>query len=264
MTAPSSERAGDQLADDSVLPELALTIVAVGDELHGEFPVLETMCTPGTDVVRPSVAATQADAVLGLHAIRALAPRLPVTLDLDVHLFPEAAGLDRMLGVSRLVRAGRNVIVTDMEFRSPAGRVVGYGSGAFMAIPEPGFRSPDLDEVLGRFGTPRGTLSVPIAERIGCVRTGPGTAVLPSTSVVHNGAAAINGGMLAVVAEEAALAADPGAARLESIHLRFVRGVRVGPAVATADAHGGMARVEVRDASTGGIAAVATTRAVPA
>jgi hypothetical protein len=38
----------------------------------------------------------------------------------------------------------------------------------------------------------------------------------------------------------------------------------VGPAVATADAHGGMARVEVRDASTGGIAAVATTRAVPA
>ena len=264
MTAPSPERSGDQLADDSVLPELALTIVAVGDELHGAFPVLDTMCTPGTDVVRPSVAATQADAILGLHAIRALAPRLPVTLDLDVHLFPEAAGLDRMLGVSRLVRAGRTVIVTDMEFRSPAGRVVGYGGGTFMAIPEPGFRSPDLDEVLARFGEPRGTLVAPITERIGCVRTGPGTAVLPSTSVVHNGAGAINGGMLAVVAEEAALAADPGAARLASIHLRFVRGVRVGPAVATADAHGRTARVEVRDASTGGIATVATTRSVPA
>lgn len=69
---------------ESALAELGLVVAGVGDEMHGEFPVLPTMCFPGTSFVRASVAATVADAVLGFHAIRALAPRLPVTLELDV------------------------------------------------------------------------------------------------------------------------------------------------------------------------------------
>jgi acyl-coenzyme A thioesterase PaaI-like protein len=245
---------------ESALAELGLVVTAVGDEMHGQFPVLPTMCSPGTTFVRASVAATVADAVLGFHAIRALAPRLPVTLELDVHLFDEVEGVERLYGVSRVVKAGQSVIVTSMDFRDGGGRLVGFGSGSFMAIPNPEFTAPSIDAVLERFATPQGTLAVPLVERIGLVRTEAGTAVLPCRPVVHNGSKAINGGMLAVVAEEAALSGDPAATRIESIHVRFLRAIRVGPAVATADVHHGMARVDVRDASTDTVAAIATTR----
>jgi hypothetical protein len=52
---------------------------------------------------------------------------------------------------------------------------------------------------------------------------------------VHNASRAINGGMLAVAVEEAALSADPQARWIESMHLRYLRSIRVGPAVARAD-----------------------------
>jgi hypothetical protein len=87
-----------------------------------------------------------------------------------------------------------------------------------------------------------------------------GTAVLPCTPVVHNASAAINGGLLALVVEEAALSADPTAGRIESVQLRYLRAIRVGPAVASAELHHGMGRVEVRDASNDAVAAIATTR----
>jgi len=129
-----------------------------------------------------------------------------------------------------------------------------------MASPDPQWLAPPLEEVLARFGTPRGTLTTPLAERIGCERTEPGTVVLPCTPNVHNAAKAINGGMLAVAVEEAALSADADAHWIESMHLRYLRSIRVGPAVARADVHYAMGRVEVVDASTDEVAAIATTR----
>jgi hypothetical protein len=66
--------------------------------------------------------------------------------------------------------------------------------------------------------------------------------------------------MLAVAVEEAALSADPEARWIESMHLRYLRSVRVGPAIARADVHYGTGRVEVHDASTDTVAAIATTR----
>lgn len=68
-------------------------------------------------------------------------------------------------------------------------------------------------------------------------------------------------GLIALVAGEAALSLTPGAT-LSSMALRFLRPVRVGPAVATAQVRAGLGRVEVRDA--GGDdrrAVIVTTRA---
>jgi acyl-coenzyme A thioesterase PaaI-like protein len=130
-----------------------------------------------------------------------------------------------------------------------------------MAIPNPEFVAPAIDDVLERFATPMGRLPEPIAERIGCERVAPGETVLPCTPIVHNGSKAINGGLLAVAVEEAALSAGPVATRIESLHLRFLRAVRVGPARVRADVHHGMARVEVVDEASGAVAAIATTRA---
>ena len=225
--------------EPSAVHDLGLGILPVDDELHGTAAIQPTMWTPGTEHLRVSVAATWADALLGLHAVRVMTPRLPVTLDLDVHLFDEIAGVEQVHGRSRLV---------------------GFGSGTFMAAPDPSLTMESMDWVLDRFATPMGSLAVPLAERIGCERTEPGVAVQPCTPVVHNASKAINGGLLVLAIEEAALSADPAATRIESVQVRYLRAIRVGPAIARAELHHGMGRVEVRDASTDAIAAIATTR----
>jgi acyl-coenzyme A thioesterase PaaI-like protein len=245
---------------NSAIDELGLAMEAVGDELHGWADIRPTMWAPGTEMLRASVAMTWADSLLGLHALKALEPRLTVTLELDVHLFDDVAGIDRVHARSRLVKAGQAVIFTTLDFLGDDGHLIGFGSGSFMAIPDPKWLSPPLEEILVRFGAPRGTLTEPVAERVGCERTGPGTVVLPCTPAVYNASRAINGGMLAVAVEEAALSADPEARWVESMHLRYLRSIRVGPAVARADVHYGTGRVEVIDASTDKVAAIATTR----
>ena len=250
----------DDFPTNSAVNDLGLAMAAVGEELHGWADVRSTMWAPGTEMLRVSVAMAWADALLGLHALKALAPRLTVTLELDAHLFDDVAGVERVQARSRLVKAGSAVIFTTLDFFADDGRLIGFGSGSFMAIPDPQWTAPPLDEILSGFAAPRGSLVEPLAERIGCERTEPGTAVLPCTPVVHNAARAINGGMLAVAVEEAALSADPEARWIESMHLRFLRSVRVGPAVARADVHYGTGRVEVLDASTDLVAAIATTR----
>jgi acyl-coenzyme A thioesterase PaaI-like protein len=252
--------AEDDLPTDSVVNDLGLAMEAVGDELHGRADILPTMWAPGTELLRVSVAMTWADALLGLHAMKALEPRLTVTLELDAHLFDDVVGVERVHARSRLVKAGQQVIFTTLDFLAADGRLIGFGSGSFMAIPDPKWLAPPLEDVLTRFGAPRGRLVVPLVERIGCTRTEPGTAVLPCAPVVHNASRAINGGLLAVAVEEAALSVDPEARWIESMHLRYLRSIRVGPAVARADVHYGTGRVEVHDASTGAIAAIATTR----
>lgn len=254
----------DEVEVQSALAELGLTVDTDGDEIIGTIEVWPTMWTPGTRCLRASVAASIADAVLGFHAIRALGPRLPVTLELDVHLFDEIADVAHVHARSRVVKAGQSVIVSSADFRDDDGRLVGIGSGSFMAIPNPEFTVPRLDDVLRRFTAPLGRLEVPLAERIGCERTEPGTAVLPSAPIVHNGSKAINGGMLSVAVEEAALSGDPAAARIETLHVRFLRAIRAGPAVAVADVHQGIARVEVRDAGSDAVAAIATTHSTTA
>ena len=248
----------------TVLDELGMRLVREGEEAVGEATVREEMWSPGTTCTRVTVAATWADAVLGMHAIVAFAPRLPTPLDLDVHLFDEVADAERILMRSRLVKAGSSVVVSAMDFRDQDGRLVGVGGASFMVVPDPSFVLPPVEVIFERFANPGGTLTVPLAERIGCTRDAPGVASLPCGPAVHNGSKAINGGLLTLAVEEAALTADPDAARIESVHVRYLRAIRTGPAVARADVHHHMGRVEVTDASTGKVAAIATTRSTGA
>ncbi|CAO5162309.1 hypothetical protein FAIPA1_210066 [Frankia sp. AiPs1] len=54
---------------------------------------------------------------------------------------------------------------------------------------------------------------------------------------MRNGANAIQGGLLTAVVEEAARSADPDQRPLGFLHVRYLRSVRVGPAVARATVH---------------------------
>jgi hypothetical protein len=85
-------------------------------------------------------------------------------------------------------------------------------------------------------------------------------AVLPRSADGLNSSGTLNGGLVALVIEEAALSLTPRAT-LSSMAMRYLRPVRIGPAVATAEVHAGLGRIEVHDAGTPDrLAVVATTR----
>jgi acyl-coenzyme A thioesterase PaaI-like protein len=107
-----------------------------------------------------------------------------------------------------------------------------------------------------------GRLGLPFAERAGCERREPGIAVLPRSEDGLNAAGTVNGGLIALAVEEAALSLTPEST-LSTMALRYLRPVRSGPAVATATVRAGLGRVDVRDAGGDDRPAVtATTRAL--
>jgi hypothetical protein len=72
----------------------------------------------------------------------------------------------------------------------------------------------------------------------------------------------VNGGLLALAVEEAVLSTLPPATTLSMLAMRYLRPVRVGPAVAEAVAHGRVAEVTVVDHGRGDdVAVLATARA---
>ena len=100
----------------------------------------------------------------------------------------------------------------------------------------------------------------PSLRRVGCERLEPGTAVLPRSDDGLNSSNTFNGGLIALVVEEAVLSLSPGAT-VSSLILRYLRPVRIGPAVASARTGSGLGEIEVRDAGNGNrLSVLATTR----
>ena len=87
---------------------------------------------------------------------------------------------------------------------------------------------------------------MPFAERASCILRAPGIAALKSAEkMVSTRCNTINGGLLALAAEEAVRSLYEGQA-LCSLALRYVRPCRVGPAVAVAERHGSLGTVEIK------------------
>lgn len=245
-----------------VIRELGFQLSRVGDELHGRATVIPELCVPGTTTVRTSVFAAWTDTIAGLLASRAIAPRVPTTLELDVHLARQPSACRVVDAVGQMVKAGSSVNVLSVEFTSDAGDPLGHGSASFMATPDRTVTVPH-DAIRQASALPAERLRVPLAERAGCERREPGVAVLPKSDDGLNVAKTINGGLIALVVEEAALSLTADAT-LSSMALRYLRPMRIGPAIATAHVHAGLGRVEVRDAgSADRLSVIATTRTFP-
>jgi acyl-coenzyme A thioesterase PaaI-like protein len=242
-----------------ILTELGYDVVRAGDELHGVAEVVPEMFVPGTDAIRTSILATWTDTTCGLLAIDVVGPRVPVTLELDVHLYEPPHEHDRIHAVGRLLKAGRSVVVLTVDFIGGDGRPLAVGTGSFMASPNPDVRvlgsTDEMLEARLHMGT---RLSMPLAERAGCRRIAPGVAEQPKTEEGLNSSKTLNGGLIALAIEEAALSLTPDAT-LSSLAMRYLQPVRIGPALATAQVRAGLGRIEVRDTGNDDRLCVAAT-----
>lgn len=226
-----------------ILRELGFATRRSGDELHGAAEITPEMHVPGTGHLRTSVLVTWADTLAGLLASLVMGPRVPVTLELDIHLHGPAPATGLVEAVGRTVKVGRSVFVAELDF-TVAGEPIAVAGASFMVAPDPAVTLPDRLSV--ELPPSADRLRVPLAERAQCVRTAPGVAVLPRTVEGLNASDTVNGGLLALVAEESVLSLAPGAT-LGFLGLRYLLGARVGPVTATARKHGELARVQVRD-----------------
>ncbi len=264
MTEQTSPTGPDLGRGQHATDELDFTVHVDGDELRGEATMTPHAYVPGTDIPQITLLTTWADYTVGALAVSALAPRMPVTLELAVHIYPEAAGLEKITWNAEVVKTGRTVVVLHSEFRSGDGRPAGFANALFVAGPDPGSVGPARQHLEWHYSKPRSALTEPLATMLGSQVVAPGHAVLPCSPHILNTAGAINGGLIAIAVEQAALSADPDASTLESIQLRYLRGVRTGPASAHATVHHGIGQVEVHDCATGKLAIVATTRGASA
>jgi acyl-coenzyme A thioesterase PaaI-like protein len=252
----NADQETDQEGRGHILRELGLTTRQVGDELHGAAAITPHMHAPGTPHLRTSILATWADTLTGLLAAGTMAPRVPVTIELDVHLYRRAPSSGQVQGVARTIKAGRSIFVAGVDFTSEDGEPIAIGAGSFMLAPDPSVRLPGRLSV--DMPPPQELLSVPLAERADCRRLEPGVAVLQRSRDGLNASNTVNGGLIALVAEEAVLSLAPGDT-LCSLGLRYLQPVRVGPVVATAELDAGLGRVNVRDSGNGDRHSVAAT-----
>ena len=234
----------DDPPSQHILNELGFAVKKTITGLEGVGSVIPEMQVPDSPHLRTSILAAWADHLSGLLAITVISPLVPVTLELDVHLYAPAPGSGTVRCTARTLKAGRSVFMASTTFESGDGEPIAVSTGSFMAAPNPDLRLPSTFSFDGP--PPEQRLSVPLAERAGCQRVEPGTAVLPRSDDGLNSSNTVNGGLIALGVEEAALSLAPGTT-LSSLSLRFVRPVRSGPAVASAQARSGLAQIEVRD-----------------
>ena len=225
--------------------------------MSGNATVVPEICYPGTTVTRTAVLLTWADVVTGVLCAVRMTPRIAVTLDLDVHLFrlPHDGVIE---AESRIVKAGKSVMVAEAWLRQPGDDTpFGVSHGSFMASPNPAHEAPP--------GFPpslhaRGRMTVPLAERAQVRHVGPGVAEVPRMPDGQNPVGSIQGGLVALSAEEAVRTLDPDA-MLTSLTIRYLRPFSTGPAHATATLEHGLAHVHIRDGGPDGkLGAVVTAR----
>lgn len=242
-----------------IMRDLGFGVSGTAEEMNGSAHVIPEMWVPGTQALRLSILAAWADIASGYIAMGLFNPGVPVTLDLDVHLHRPAVGIDEVTMVARVQKSGHSVSVLSIEIFGDR-ETIGFAHATFMASPNPSLRMPTVvsDERLLHFHPAR--LEVPLAERARCERLAPGLASIPMLPDGLNASGTLNGGLLALVVEEAALSAVQGGT-LASLSMRYAQPVRIGPAVAEAEVRNGLGSIVVRDAGRDDrLAVIASTR----
>jgi acyl-coenzyme A thioesterase PaaI-like protein len=243
---------------NNVLASLGFWIEPDGDTMVGRAVVTPEMWAPGTKALRTGILGAWTDVVTGMVAVEVMFPRIPVTLDLDVHLFEEPPSTGTVEMVAQSIKVGRSVAVFEVDLRVD-GELFGMGTSKFVLAPDPALRMEHKPRLARRPDQP--PLAEPFAKVARIEIVEPGVASVPNAPDARNAVNTLNGAVLAVCVEEAALSLSPGSS-LALLDMHYLQPVRVGPAIARADVRNGVGRVEVRDAGADDrLAVMATTRA---
>jgi acyl-coenzyme A thioesterase PaaI-like protein len=230
--------------------ELGLNMELAGDTLVGYAEVVPQLCVPEAGVLRPSVLLAWADSLCGSLATEQTLPQVCMTVDLNVRVVrPIPAGVS-VHGTGRILKTGRVLTFTEATFMvdgsdEPAVFVL----GTFVASPRPGDVADSFVTQVTRGSKTRRhnpTPLVPITEILAAREIAPGVMEADRNPRLLNWVDTIQGGAVALIAEEAALSL-PGAPVPTELEVRYLRTVRIGPMRATAHAVGAFTRVDVVD-----------------
>ena len=242
-----------------IIAELGLHTTFEHGGVTGRAEVVPEACVPGTDVLRTSVLATWADVVTGYAAGHAVEPRIPLTLDLEVQVLEPPRAGSTVVSKGTVTKLGRTVVVTETPFVDEAtGKLLAISFVTFVPSPNPdhvfeGGSFPESPFTVGR-------LREPLAERAGARVLEPGVVEMARRPDGLNATGAIQGGLVALAAEEAASSLADEPVLLHAFQLRYLRPFSIGPARAEAGGTADFSVVRLTDLGTGKPSATATAR----
>ena len=237
------------MTDAHVLSALGFDITATEGGRRGIAEISPHMHAPGSRAVRTSILATWVDVAAGHLALDTIVPKVPVTLSLDVHVVDPWREVRAVQADATVVKQGRTVLVVRVDIIDEQRRPVAVGSATMMASPMPGLTFDPERAHKDAPHNPNVRLEMPFTEHVSCVREERGVASVPLRANAVNASHTLQGGLIGLAAEEAALSLfDDADAAVSSMVLRYLRPVRVGPAVGTAVRMGSFCDVTVRDA----------------
>jgi acyl-coenzyme A thioesterase PaaI-like protein len=222
--------------------------------------VVKVRTTPSPEVLgadrgmRAGMLATVVDVVGGILGARVLAPDWMATADLALQVVAPAVG-PVVEATGGVVRRGRTTLVMEARIDNidpahPADRAghrspVGFATMTFSVLPARADSPVAIRDSAGTSATPSAFaiagdgFAQPVAEAVGMrVEDAPsGRVALPIVPYVHNSIGALQGGIIALMAEEAGIqavashdGADPTRLAVVDLQIAYLALARVGPA----------------------------------
>lgn len=210
--------------------------------------------------VTTGVLLTAVDVLCGSVVGRVVAPDWMATSSLTLHLLGPVVltpPTHEVAITARVIRDGRSTVVVDVTVDAASGERVAVGTGSFARLPRRE-SSVDLSAFPVTFGersgfdggAPERVSSFVEAVELGSRRDG--RLELSVHDYVQNSFGAVNGGVLGLVVEQAALAVAPPGSVATDVEIHYLRQARRGPVVASTDilrtsTSGTLVRVELED-----------------
>lgn len=214
-----------------VLRRIGITVDTSDPEVvRTSLPLVPALFVDGR--LRLGTLATLVDFASGSLAVRSVAPDWTATFDMAIHRTGEAEPGPRAEAVTRLVRAGKNTVVSETTVLE-AGRPLAYAEVTFSRLPRrEDTPKPRPEELVRDLGLGEEPLDDAIGAIIGFQREGPGTISVPLTPFVRNSFGSLQGGVVAMTLEEAAMSLAGGG--VSFLHLYYLAAAKVGPYVGRA------------------------------
>lgn len=223
---------------------LAVDAANVG-QVEGLMPAFDDMCDAGRSI-RLGGMALLVDYVAGVMALQTVQPDWTVTHDMAIHLKQPVPAEGELEATCRLVRAGKNNVISETSIVSPTS---GEAARAFVTFTRLPRRDGMLQSKSGAISNLADPIDeerprVPLDEAVGFRLSEPAVSDHPSVAFdhepfVHNSVKAIQGGVVALSLERAASHAAETelgcACRTVDLHLHYLALGKTGPFHARAE-----------------------------